>query len=740
MMVLGRVRRFRTKVLLSIVPMILALCVLFGGMSLYQHNQLLRREFVKRGKALASDLAASGELGVFSEDERLLNSSLRGITGEEDVAYVFMYTDAGRRLVSGGRGLTGPGSETIAEAIGGEIRARILADRQPVMTALPGAGGESFLEFYAPIVSADVRLVEEQFFGMPTPGRGPGDDRTRVIGIARVGLSLRNIDANSSYLIKLWAILSVAFLAVGTVAAYALSRRITQPITRLTESAARMAEGQLDQTIPVTSHDEIGTLAETYNEMAKALKRTLNERERVAGELRDLNQSLEDRIRERTSQLRELYRLGVSMQEPLPLSDRLNLILKGVHEVIGLDRIIVWLPDQEETCFDMAAATRFAQLPPGGVKVPISDEVPTLARAYRDRVEIIVEGLSSVPVEFRVQPPYDRVSVLRSRAFVVLPLISRGRSVGVLAADNAVSGQPIAPRLDLFRIFASQAAVAIENAQLFQEVEEANRQLARASRHKSEFLANMSHELRTPLNAILGFTELIIDGVYGEVPEELRESIEDIHTNGRHLLRLINDVLDLTKIEAGRMQLSLSEYTIQELIGSVISSTRSLAAEKRLELLSQGEEGLPPAFGDSKRLMQVLMNLVGNAIKFTPPGGSVTVTAKMVSSSQPETRNPKQRARVSSSRSPWRTRGSASLPPSWRASSENSARSTVPSAGSTGGAAWGSASPSGSLSCMGEPFGRKVKSDRDRCFTLGSLLGFGRKRWCERETDHACCG
>jgi signal transduction histidine kinase len=635
-MVMGRVTRFRTKVLLSIIPMILALCVLFGGISLYQHNQLLRREFVKRGKALAGDLAASGELGVFSEDERLLNASLRGITGEEDVAYVFIYTDAGRRLVSGGRALVRaePVSASIAEALSEEVHTRILADRQPVRRTISGAGGESFLEFYAPIISAEVRLVEEQFFGMPRPGQAPGEDRIRVIGIARVGLSLRNIDAHSSYLIKLWVILSIALLAAGTLAAYALSRRITQPITRLTESTARMAEGKLDQEIPVTSRDEIGTLAKTYNEMAKALKRTLDERERVAAELRDLNRSLEDRIRERTSQLRELYHLGVSMQEPLPLSERLNLILKGVHEVIGLDRIIVWLPDQEGIYFEMAAAAGFAPSLPRGVRVPISDEVPTLARAYRDRVEIIVEGLPAVPPELRVKPPYDKLAVLRSLDFVVLPLISRGRSIGVFAADNAVSRKPIAPRLDLFRIFASQAAVAIENAQLFQEVEEANRQLARASRHKSEFLANMSHELRTPLNAILGFTELIIDGVYGEVPEDLGGSIEDIHTNGRQLLRLINDVLDLSKIEAGRMPLNLSEYSVQELIDSVLSATRSLAAEKQLELNSQVDEDMPPAFGDSKRLTQVLMNLVGNAIKFTPAGGSVTVAAKLVPSSE----------------------------------------------------------------------------------------------------------
>src|SRR3990172_804297 len=148
-MLIARVTRFRTKVLLSIIPMILALCVLFGGMSLYQHNQLLQREFVKRGKALASDLAASGELGVFSEDERLLNASLRGITGEEDVAYVFIYTDSGRSLVSGGRALAGPISASISGSLSAEARARILADRQSMMTTLSGAGGESFLEFYA---------------------------------------------------------------------------------------------------------------------------------------------------------------------------------------------------------------------------------------------------------------------------------------------------------------------------------------------------------------------------------------------------------------------------------------------------------------------------------------------------------------------------------------------------------------------------------------------------------------
>ncbi len=462
-----QITRFRTKVLLSIIPMILGLCILFGGMSLYQHNRLLHREFVKQGKALASNLAASSELGVFSEDERILNGSLRGMTGEEDVAYVFIYSDTGKRLIGGGRALAQPDLATTIEVLSDEIRTQILTTRQSVDRTFKNIRGESFLEFYAPILSDEVRLVEEQLFGIPGFARSPGEDRTRVIGVAKIGLSTRNIDAHSAYIIKLWGALSIVFLVAGTLAAYALSRRITQPITRLTESTARIAEGQLDQEIPVDSQDEIGALATTYNEMARALKQTLDERMQVATELRDLNRSLEDRIRERTSQL-----------------------------------------------------------------------------------------------------------------------------------------------------------------------EETNRRLAQESRHKSQFLANMSHELRTPLNAILGFTELILDKIYGEVPDRLHESIEDIHTNGRHLLRLINDVLDLSKIEAGQMQLSLGEYSIQSLIDSAISATRSLAAEKQLELVSRVTEDLPPALGDSKRITQILMNLVGNAIKFTPGGGHITVIAKAVKGSR----------------------------------------------------------------------------------------------------------
>jgi signal transduction histidine kinase len=152
------------------------------------------------------------------------------------------------------------------------------------------------------------------------------------------------------------------------------------------------------------------------------------------------------------------------------------------------------------------------------------------------------------------------------------------------------------------------------------ELSRLNDQLAQTSKAKSEFLANMSHELRTPMNAMLGFTEMLLDGLYGDVPTELREPLTDIQVNGRHLLRLINDVLDLSKIEAGRMELALGEYSVREVVDIVQVSLRSLAAEKGLEFVTSVPDDLPVAYGDNRRLTQCLMNLAGNAIKFTKQG------------------------------------------------------------------------------------------------------------------------
>jgi len=182
-----------------------------------------------------------------------------------------------------------------------------------------------------------------------------------------------------------------------------------------------------------------------------------------------------------------------------------------------------------------------------------------------------------------------------------------------IAAGDFAQRIEVPNRDELGELAAHVNSACDELQQLYQSLEE-------ASRHKSQFLANMSHELRTPLNAVLGFSELMLDGIYGDPPEKMRSAVERIQRNGRHLLGLINDVLDLSKIEAGQLRLSLADYSVEELVSGVYTSVESLAAEKSLGLRIAVPPGLPPARGDERRLAQALFNLVGNAIKFTDAG------------------------------------------------------------------------------------------------------------------------
>jgi signal transduction histidine kinase len=201
-----------------------------------------------------------------------------------------------------------------------------------------------------------------------------------------------------------------------------------------------------------------------------------------------------------------------------------------------------------------------------------------------------------------------------------VPLLREGRVIGALNVTRKAPGPFAGETVELMKTFATQSAMAIQNARLFREIAEKGKQLEEASKHKSQFLASMSHELRTPLNAILGFNEMILGDVYGEVPADMKEPLTDIQTSGKHLLRLINNVLDLAKIEAGRMELALADYSVQDTVESVRSTLRPLAAEKGLEFVATVPADIPLAYGDSGRITQCLMNLAGNSLKFTKAG------------------------------------------------------------------------------------------------------------------------
>ena len=235
----------------------------------------------------------------------------------------------------------------------------------------------------------------------------------------------------------------------------------------------------------------------------------------------------------------------------------------------------------------------------------------------------VVEGRTIHIPDVLADPEYDYIEgqkVGGYRTLLGVPLMREGAAIGVLNIGRSTPRPFTSQQIELAETFADQAVIAIENVRLFEEIQDKSRQLEEASQHKSQFLANMSHELRTPLNAILGYTELMADGAYGEPSEKMLGILKRLEANGRHLLGLINDVLDLSKIEAGQLVLELSDYSVQDIAQTVRSTLEPLAADKKLAFKVEMATELPPGRGDGRRLTQVLINLVGNAIKFTDAG------------------------------------------------------------------------------------------------------------------------
>jgi signal transduction histidine kinase len=183
--------------------------------------------------------------------------------------------------------------------------------------------------------------------------------------------------------------------------------------------------------------------------------------------------------------------------------------------------------------------------------------------------------------------------------------------------------------IDVLTTFATQSALAIQNARLFREIEDKGQQLEVANRHKSEFLANMSHELRTPLNAVIGFSEVLLERMFGEINDKQEEYLRDIYTSGKHLLSLINDILDLSKVEAGRMELELTTFNLPMAIENALTLVRTRAENHGIALELEIDPHLGDFRGDERKFKQILLNLLSNAVKFTSEGGRVAVHATL---------------------------------------------------------------------------------------------------------------
>jgi GAF domain-containing protein len=325
----------------------------------------------------------------------------------------------------------------------------------------------------------------------------------------------------------------------------------------------------------------------------------------VQARTRELSQSVEE--------LRALGEVSQAVNSTLDVEMVLTTIVAKAVQLSGTEAGTIYTFDESCQEFQLRATHGMNEAMIGAIRrSDVGNTAVGKAAAQRAPLQIPDVKESSLVLDLVVRAGY--------RALLIVPLLRPNQIVGALVVRRKQPGEFPKSTVDLLETFADQSVLAIQNARLFREIEEKGRELAEASKHKSQFLANMSHELRTPLNAILGYAELMLDSIYGEPSDKMRAVLERLQSNGRHLLGLINDVLDLSKIEAGQLTLSLDDYSLSDVVHGVVSAVEPLAAEKGLAFKAEVAADLPTGRGDGRRLAQVLLNLVGNAIKFTDKG------------------------------------------------------------------------------------------------------------------------
>jgi GAF domain-containing protein/two-component sensor histidine kinase len=366
-----------------------------------------------------------------------------------------------------------------------------------------------------------------------------------------------------------------------------------------------------------------------FTDAEVALLQTFADQAVIAIENVRLFEELQARTHELTQSVEQLTALGElsrAVSSTLDVETVLRTVVSRARDLAGADGCLIYEYDATTEQFHVRATDNLeGDFGEAMRRMPIRKGEGVSGRAAEMREPFQVADITQPGI-------YDssvREVVIRAgyRAALSVPLLREDEVIGSLILIRKTPGEFSAEIIEALKTFATQSALAIQNARLFHEIEDKGRQLEVASRHKSQFLANMSHELRTPLNAILGYTELLLDGIYGALPEKAGETMARIDRSGRHLLALINDVLDLSKIEAGQLTLSLADYSLTEVIHTVVTAVEPLAAEKGLGLRVALEPDLPLARGDDRRISQVLLNLVGNAVKFTD-AGEVRIEAK----------------------------------------------------------------------------------------------------------------
>ncbi len=408
----------------------------------------------------------------------------------------------------------------------------------------------------------------------------------------------------------------LAGIALSFLASWLLARRMVTPVRALQKGADRIGAGDLDGRIDVHTGDELEDLAARFNGMA--------------GQLKESYAGLERKVDERTAELSEALSqqtatagiLRAISSSPTDVQPVFEEIVRAAHSLGDAQEATLMRYDGE--VMRLAATTDDIGQDAMNATRP---DISTLGgRAIMSRVV-------SITRDYRQDPDlrYDYLPADHpSQRGISVPMLKDGKPIGALNVWWNGAGEVPDKYVRLLNTFADQAVIAIENVRLFHELQDKSGQLEVANKHKSEFLANMSHELRTPLNAIIGFSDVMLNGMAGPMSDQQREFATDIRDSGKHLLTLINDILDLSKIEAGRMELDVNRFDVQTAMHNAMTLVQGRAERSGIRLETAISPAVSEYAGDERKFKQIVINLLSNAVKFTPEGGKVTLAADRI--------------------------------------------------------------------------------------------------------------
>ncbi len=435
---------------------------------------------------------------------------------------------------------------------------------------------------------------------------------------------------------KIIYFIMIVTMIVTTEIFYFASKRIISPLANLNNAARYVTAGKGYKKVDIETNDEVGEMAESFNHMVDSLEMRDQKALESNEELRQLNESLQEQTVYLEAQQNQsavytkiLTRLGSTIDLDTILRDGLSNLMEYTNSPLGA--VYMYDPDSKV----------LVPFVTNGAKKVVSEQQFGLGEGIPGQTAVKKEMIvvTDIPADsiYRIETGLCEIP---PKTVVSIPMVFKDMLLGVVITCHPGDVPP--DMLDFMKRTVGQHAVAVNNAKTYLQTQKMastlkkqrdelnikTHELAAASKMKSEFLANMSHELRTPLNSIIGFSEILHDGTFGAINEKQSRYVSNILTSGKHLLGLINDILDLSKVEAGKMELQYEEFNVSDAINEVKTVTAPLAAKKNIVLETKIEPGLTTIMADKGMIKQVLYNLISNAIKFTPEKGSITINGQ----------------------------------------------------------------------------------------------------------------